>query len=431
MPLHPPVLSLLDPVEGSEGSVDPLSLSRTYERLADRILPAVTVRMSRIRFVTAMCLGALVCEAFGNDAVASDGVTPPWLVYEWFVIEAFAREGEDTRGARIPGLLKVKNCLRAHRQVGAESYLKTPTVFGFTGIFRRLATKAKIVDEQLRLDDGGWELLRAWEREQELGGLIQGKQGAGAELRRELQDAVAKGLTAGSTVPRRSEFWARIARLLDPDGIDVDEGRVLLRWLRHSHALTSEHVDHIEKHGEYIGRDGEAEFLRETARWASTDLASHLTAIDAYEALCRPVERAFDLLRHISTTRSLGPVSAADFDASPGASTLVDELIRGCARALQDPNLLDWEPDARIVIDTFERVTTPRELFEAVVKHHEASQRRKPPDGKRPWIEHTRDSGVVVRPAYPLPQWNDVPPYVHDYRTGTLCGFLADTGRLA
>jgi hypothetical protein len=40
---------MLDPIEGGEGSVDPLSLSRTYERLADRILPAVTVRMSRIR----------------------------------------------------------------------------------------------------------------------------------------------------------------------------------------------------------------------------------------------------------------------------------------------------------------------------------------------------------------------------------------------
>lgn len=102
MSLEPPVLSLLDPIEGNEGSVDPLSLSRTYERLADRILPAVTVRMSRIRFVTAMCLGALVCESFDDEAVASDGVTPPWLVYGWFAVEAFARGGEGTRGARIP-----------------------------------------------------------------------------------------------------------------------------------------------------------------------------------------------------------------------------------------------------------------------------------------------------------------------------------------
>lgn len=324
----------------------------------------------------------------------------------------------------------MKNCLHAHRQVGAASYLKTPTVFGFTGIFRRLATKAKIVDEQLRLDDGGWELLCAWEREQGLGGLIRGKQGAGAELRRELEDVVAKGLAAGSTVPRPGEFWAQIAERLDPDGIGVEEGRVLLRSLRQSDALTSEHVDHLEEHGKYVERGGEAEFLRETARRASAKLASHLSAIDAYEALCRPVVRAFDLLRHVSTTRRLGSVSAVDFDASPEAPALVDEVIRGCTRVLRDPNLIDWEPDVRIVIDAFDRVTKPRELFDAVVAHHEASQRRKPPDGKRPWIEHARDGGVVVRPAYPLPQWNEAPQYVHDYRTSTLCGFLADTGRL-
>ena len=48
MTLQPPTLSLPDPLQGSEGSVDPLSLQRTYERLADKVLPAVTVRMGRI-----------------------------------------------------------------------------------------------------------------------------------------------------------------------------------------------------------------------------------------------------------------------------------------------------------------------------------------------------------------------------------------------
>lgn len=431
MPLAPPVLSMPDPIESGEGSVDPLSLSRTYERLADRVLPAVTVRMNRIRFVTAMCLGALVCEAFDDDAVSSDGVTPPWLVYEWFVLEAFAREGGDLRGARIPGLQKVKTCLHAKRQVGAASYLKTPTVFGFTGIFRRLATKSKIVDEQLQLDDGGWELLRAWEREQGLSGLIQGKHGPGAELRRELADAVAKGLAAGSTVPRRSELWTQLATLLHPGAIGADEGNALLAWLRQSDPLTGELVALVEQHGQHVDRGGEADFLRAKARGASAELARHLSAIDAYEALCRPVDRAFQLLRHVSTTRSLGSVAAADFEKSPEAAAILDALPRGIARVLADPKLLDWEPDVRIVLDAFEQTTSPRALFDAIVAHHEAVQRRKPPDGKRPWIERARDGGVVLRPAYALQKWHDAPSYVHDYRTGTVCGFLADTGRLA
>lgn len=72
--LKPPVLSRLDLDTDAEGSVDPLSLQAVYERLADRILPAVTVRMSRIRFVTAMCVAARVCRDFDAELVARDGV---------------------------------------------------------------------------------------------------------------------------------------------------------------------------------------------------------------------------------------------------------------------------------------------------------------------------------------------------------------------
>ena len=32
----------------------------------------------------------------------------------------------------------------------------------------------------------------------------------------------------------------------------------------------------------------------------------------------------------------------------------------------------------------------------------------------------------MVRPAYAVPELDEVPPYVHDYRTGTLSGFLDD-----
>src|SRR5512133_3976168 len=141
MPLSPPVLSEFDPVAASEGGVDPLSLARVYEHLADRMLPALTVRMSRIRFVTAIAVGAQVCASadFEEDELAKDGVTPPWLVFEWFVVEAFVRARDQLRQTggplRIAGRTKVETALRARRPVSASAYLKTPTVFGFTGIF--------------------------------------------------------------------------------------------------------------------------------------------------------------------------------------------------------------------------------------------------------------------------------------------------------
>ena len=119
--LSPPVLSEFDPVLEAEGSVDPLSLARTYEHLADKVLPALTVRMSRIRFVTAIAAGARVCADWGQDDLAKDGVTPPWLVFEWFVVEGLVRRREklraDSRRLRIQVLdsLSRRRFLQAQR----------------------------------------------------------------------------------------------------------------------------------------------------------------------------------------------------------------------------------------------------------------------------------------------------------------------------
>ena len=58
-------------------------------------------------------------------------------------------------------------------------------------------------------------------------------------------------------------------------------------------------------------------------------------------------------------------------------------------------------------------------------------QRRKPPDGKRPWIERLQ-RGAVVRPMYRTdqePRFDDA--YVYDYRSGTASGFLRDLRRLS
>lgn len=430
MSLAPPILSVPDPLLESEGSVDPLSLQRTYERLADKILPAVTVRMGRIRFVTALCLGALVCEKYADDAVASDEVTPPWLVYEWFVIEAFARELDDTRGLGIPGLLKVRSCLNNQRPVSAPAYLKTPKVFGFSGIFRRLAIASGILTEELRLDDGGLELLKAWERDESLDGLVQGT-GAGGALVAELRDAVARGMDAAHTVSRSGSFWERVAEHLHPSRIGKREAKVLLAQLRSSSTRTSEHLDHLTKHGSFVERPAEAHYLRTVREKCSADLASYLAAIDAYEALCRPIAEAFDVLRELSTNRGVGPVAAADLAAAPSSARLVEELAAGCERVQRDPHLLDREPDVRTLLDSFERVAAASDLFEAIVTHHERAQAAKPPDGKRPWIERARGNAVVIRSAYVLPKRADeTPPYVHDYRTATLCRFLRDTKEL-
>jgi len=427
--LAPPVISLADPLLESEGGVDPLSLARTYERIADRFLPSVTVRMSRIRFLTAMCLGALVCRE-RRDEVASDDLTPPWLVYEWYVIEAFARVLEIPRGERIPGLVKVTACLGNQRPVSAAAYLKTPKVFGFSGIFRRLATGAHLLDDDLAPDDGAYELLAAWARDEGLDGLVDEK-GPGGDLVKRLRDAVDKGMAHGHTVQRPGPFWEQLAAKLHPGHIGARERRVIHDRLRSTDELTREHVDALAAHGTFVNRFAEADYLRGRIGKSSSALAAHLRALDDYEGICRPVLDAFNLLRFLSTKCDCGPVDAAAFAADPRVADMVPVLREACAAAERNETLLDWASDVRLLVDRFGRLRDARELFAAVGQHHEDAQKAKPPDGKRPWFEHARGDRLMIRPAYTFrPGDEPEPTYVHDYRTRTLSVFLTDLSQI-
>ncbi len=430
--LKPPVISLPDPMLEEEGSVDPLSLARTYERLADRMLPAVTVRMSRIRFLSAMCVGSLACSTFEPEALAADEVSPPWLVFEWFVIEAFARAGGDANLQGIAGLQKVRRSLDSQRPVSAATYLKTPKVFGFSGIFRRLANGATILDEDLGLDDGGWELLRAFERDEKLEGLIDGGGGDGATFVRELREAVKLGLERGHTVGRPSGFWERITAHLVPTRCGKRERAVLLARLRQTHELSSELVDDLVRRSSIVARHDEAAYLRRLAPRTSPTLRRLLGAIDAYEALCRPITDAFALVRHLSTAAGGAAVAPQAFAQHKNVPALVNATIEGCKRIVDDPALLDLEPAVRALLGAFDEVRSASELFRAVVAHHEQAQRDKPPDGKRSWLEPGPPGSVMVRPAYQVEKLDDAPPpYVHDYRVGTVGRFLADLGAFA
>ena len=111
--LQPPVLSLPDPRESAEGSIDPLGLQTTYEHLAERIYPSMTVRMSRPRFLTAIAAVARVCEGLENET-AADGITPAWLVCEWYMVEGLVRRQADVPKDQwwgISGSMKVRQTL--------------------------------------------------------------------------------------------------------------------------------------------------------------------------------------------------------------------------------------------------------------------------------------------------------------------------------
>jgi hypothetical protein len=436
--LKPPFSSEFDPSEEAEGSIDPLGLQPGYDRLADRLLPAVTVRMGHPRFVTAMAVGACICEDWGPDTVAADEVTPPWLVWEWFVIEAFVRAEESLSSTSgIPGIQKVRRALRSQRPVSATAYLKTPTAFGFTGVFRRLARGLGVLTEEGLLDDGGYELVTAWARDQHLDGIIDTSKGDGRAFRDRMRRAVAQGLEKGHTTYQPRDFWSDLARRFDPMKPGRNEKKVLLdRILTRSGQV--EMIAHMKEalvtRGGISSREEEAPFLRKLTGKAPDDLKQLLAAIDAYEAFARAITDAFDGLRYCATSHGGAPVDSQDFSSLKAAKSAVAAFGPSLARIRSHPALLDWERDQKGLaqaVNRFEGVRTTGELFDALLGHHEHVQREKPPSGKRPWFERAPRGKVVVRSGYTLPK----PPeekggYVHEYRVPTFSRFLSDLGAL-
>jgi hypothetical protein len=193
-----PFLTLPDPLVTGEGSLDPLGLAMIAERLADEMLPGMRARMSRPRFLTAMAVSAAVCEGL-EDRYASDGTTPAYLVFEWLAVEALVRAREPGDVLGTPGIQKARDALSRNDAMCARTYLKTPTVFGFHGVYKPLARNLGVIDDDLRLADRGYELVQAWQSDQGLAGFLGGTNGdgPGRAVRQILRDAVEESLAGG------------------------------------------------------------------------------------------------------------------------------------------------------------------------------------------------------------------------------------------
>ena len=74
-----PFLTSYDPPGTSEGTLDPLGLYQIADQLAIRLVPAVRERMQRIRFLTAMAVGAVVTEDIEDDPQFRDASPLPRL----------------------------------------------------------------------------------------------------------------------------------------------------------------------------------------------------------------------------------------------------------------------------------------------------------------------------------------------------------------
>jgi hypothetical protein len=406
-----PFLTLPDPEIESEGALDPLGLSTISDRLAEEILPGLRARMSRPRFLTSVALAAAVCDGL-EDKVAGDLVTPAYLVFEWLLIEGFVRAGTSKDTVGTPGTLKVQRANNSGEPMCARNYLKSPSIFGFHGVYKPLARHLGIIDDDFRLADNGYALLNVWQTEQNLSGFLPSsvRSGEGTRFKHLLRSAVDDGLRDSCT--RRStswQGWNLLADHLAPGLVGRGEAAFIYDLLNDLRGEPRGEIFRLLEDAP-VGNLAESHLVVQwLAPRASEDLKCRLAAIAAFEPMCALLERAFDWARYLSTKAGARAIDGKDFNDSEGARSISGQLtqaIREAEEAVGFVGSVGVQQNLAALSAAFNHVLTPEDLFEAVLARHTAVQKAKKPEGKRDWFEFAPNCRAFVRMPYRL---NDEP----------------------
>jgi hypothetical protein len=241
-----------------------------------------------------MAVGALVTEELEDDPELRDA--SPYLVWEWLVVESFFRtKDDDSHHWGVPGAHVTRRALDQPGYLDARSYLKTPRIFGFHGVYKRLAIHLGIIDVHLGPGPNAGRLVDAWARGLGLSKL------AARDLRSRWTDGVRRSLREKPprAKPRwKTEEWEQLARASAPSGCRLRERHCLRDLLvaaddRRLGALPTL----WELQAEFDDDGIEEELLHNELEARAPEYGPLLGAIRAYEAFVRSLQDGFDLLR--------------------------------------------------------------------------------------------------------------------------------------
>ncbi len=395
------------------------------------MLPGLRERQSHPRFMTAMAVSVSLCSEFDEDMVASDGVSDPRQVFEWYVVEGLARtipEDGELRG--LPGIAKARQCLKEKTHLSARRYLKTPTTFGFHGVYRTLARTIGI-ESAGRLGEVGYDLLSTWAEEQDLEGFHGTLSGPGRKWRQMLIEAVKDGLKKGA-VDRQAGWtgWEFFRDHLAHHRVGRREARVI------RDALTRPAKGHrgevfrslVYREGQRAWRTdfSERKYHKFLKMQCGPELKQLIRTVGVYETFARLLQDAFDdCLQQMSKTRSKTKLS--EMAQLKGIQLLADRLPSLFENLI--PLLEPYGESVRFIdqFGTLGQGRSARLWTEAILDHHVRIQREKPPNGKAPWFERFDDGSYIIRPQYVREKGGRHDnEYLHGYRTPSLWSFARD-----
>ena len=418
-----PHLSEHDPPVAGEGSIDPLGLAPASDRLADFVAPHVRNRMRHIRFVTATAVGAVAWESFIND-VPADGTSTPAICFEWLVLEAFLRRRARDMPTGVPGVLKAQTVLERDGRLDAGNYLKTPPVFGFTGVHKPLSVGMGVVNGGLLPAERCMQLASIWADEQDFSGYVDGARGTvGGRLRDRLETAIEDSLSSGHCAPGpKSPIFDQLACGLMPTEAGPRERKTLRAWLCDESVPVRRELARLLR-GTNPDKS-EAALLATVRPRASENLGLYLDAIAAYERLSTLLDVAFRQMRYLSTAMGSTPLTPVAVKDDATLARCAADMPAAYVASSDSVARLPEEVNIEELLGAFADQHGPGELVGLIAAHHEGVQDAK---RKRPWFEPYRD-GHVVRLAYrepARPQLTD--EFIHPIRLKTLSAFMETT----
>ena len=431
MAISLPFLTTYDLPGTSEGSLDPLGLYQIADQLGVQLVPAVRERMQRIRFLTAMAVGAFVTEDLDDDPRHRDA--SPYLIWEWLIVEALIREmGQDKSVRGVPGALVTRRAISRHGYLDVRSYLKIPRIFGFHGVYKPLALRLGLVDVHLAPGPNAERLLDAWAHGLGLAGIADAKPMLSrwsAAVRRSLEENPPHTRPGWGT-----DDWAELANAFAPSTMKFREKRYLRELLVETPADRSLGALPAiwELQAEFDDEGFREELLHNRLEKRLPRYAQLLQGIRAYEGFARSLQDGFDILKAeaagLDAQGFFVPKIAEDKDFAKSVRGL-HAKFEAAHRALGEVPMTSFSLK-NLFSERFQVFAEPMDAgtcAAALCRHHETIQAGKSDSGKRPWFDRIGPDRIYIRHQYREPK-RDIQPdrYVHTYRGWPIRRFYSD-----